>query len=97
MRAQHEDEKKIFCQQRYLEEFVVKFTDNCSFISSYNKALIPVGKPDHAISTGMSAYNASLAPPDPNGLALEICIICKFIRRFFGDLSFFGDSAGQEE
>lgn len=81
MRAQQEDKKNIFYRQRYLRVFAVKFTDNCSFISSGDKAFIPVGEPDHAISIGVSAYNASLARSDPNGPTLQICIICKFIHR----------------
>ena len=81
MRAQQKDKKNIFFPQRYLSVFAVKFTDNCSFISSNDKAFIPVGEPDHAISIGVSAYNASLAPSDLNGPTLQICIICKFIHR----------------
>ena len=57
----------FFHQQRYLKEFAVKSKDNFSFVSSNDKALIPDGEPNHAISTGVRAHNASLAPPYTNG------------------------------
>ena len=41
--------------------------DNCSFISSDDKALIPVGEPGHAITTGVRVHNASLGPSDHSG------------------------------
>ena len=70
MRSHHADSKYIFLQQRYLKEFAVMFKDNCSFISSDDKALIPVGEPGHAISTGVHTHNASLGPLDRSGVVI---------------------------
>ena len=70
MRAHHEDAKYVFHQQRYFKEFAVKFKENCVFVSSDDKALVPVGEPNHAISTGVRAHNASLVPSNPSGPVL---------------------------
>lgn len=67
MRSQHEDAKYVFHQQRYFKEFAVKYSKHCTFVSGDDKALIPVGEPGHAISTGVRAHNASLCPSNPDG------------------------------
>ena len=46
------------------------FKDNCSFISSDDKALIPVGEPGQVITTGVRAHNASLGPSDHSGAVI---------------------------
>ena len=60
MRSQHEDAKYVYHQQLYAKEFAIRFKDYCSFMSSDDKALIPVGEPGNPISTGVRVHNASL-------------------------------------
>ena len=56
MRSHHDDSKYVYHQQQYLKEFAIRFKENCSFISSDDKAVIPVGEPAHPISTGVCAH-----------------------------------------
>ena len=44
MRSQHEDAEYVYHHQLYAKEFAIRFKDYCSFISSDDKALIPVGE-----------------------------------------------------
>ena len=52
-------------QPRYLKEFAVKFSDRCIFVSADDKAVIPVGESEHAVSTVVRAHNPSLGPANP--------------------------------
>ena len=61
MWSHHDDSKYVYHQQQYLKEFAIRFKENCSFLSSDDKA-IPVGEPAHPISAGVCAHNASLGP-----------------------------------
>ena len=63
--ANHDDAKYVFHQQRYLKEFAIKFRDHCIFVSADDKAVIPVGEPEHAVSTGVKAHCPSLGPANP--------------------------------
>ena len=49
MRSQHEDAKYVYRQQVYVREHAIRFKDHCNFISSDDKALIPVGEPGNNI------------------------------------------------
>ena len=66
LRANHDDAKYVFHQQRYLKEFAVKFREHTIMVSADDKAVIPVGEPEHAVSTGVRAHNKSLGSSDPN-------------------------------
>ena len=69
LRATHVDSKYVYHQQRYLKEFATWFNRNCKFISADDKAVIPIGEPHHAVSTGVRAHNQSLGPAN-----IETCI-----------------------
>ena len=66
MRGNHDDSKYVFHQQRYFREFAVRYNTHTTLISADDKAVIPIGEPEHAISTGVRAHNSSLGPSDPN-------------------------------
>lgn len=66
MRANHDDAKYVFHQQRYVREFAVRYRSHTNMISADDKAVIPVGEPEHAVSTSVRAHNSSLGPSDPN-------------------------------
>ena len=69
LRATHADSKYVYHQQRYVKEFAAQFKQNCKFVSADDKAMIPIGEPHHAVSTGVRAHNQSLGPADK-----ETCI-----------------------
>ena len=49
---------------QYLKELAVKFHDNVVMVCGDDKAVIPVGEPDHAVSSGVRAHNRSLRAND---------------------------------
>ena len=66
LRGNHDDSKYVFHQQRYIKEFAIRYRDHTILISADDKAVVPIGEPDHAVSTGVRAHNPSLGPSDPN-------------------------------
>ena len=49
---------------QYLKELAVKFHDKVVMVCADDKAVIPVGEPDHAVSSGVRAHNWSLRAND---------------------------------
>ena len=62
LQANHDDAKYVFYQQRYAKEFTIKYRDHCIFVSADDKAVVPVGEPNHAVSSVVLAHNPSLGP-----------------------------------
>ena len=60
MRSDHPDSKYVFTIFQYLKELAIKFRDSVIMVCADYKAVIPVGEPDHAVSSGVRADNRSL-------------------------------------
>ena len=61
MRSEHADSKYAYIQYQYGKEFAVKFKfkDECLMVCADDKAIILVGEPAHAVSSGVRAHNQS--------------------------------------
>ena len=64
MRSDPPDGKYIFTIFQYLKELAIEFHDNIIMVCADDKAVIPVGAPDHAIPSGVRAHNQSLGAND---------------------------------
>ena len=64
MRLDHPGSKYIFMIFQYLKELAVKFRNNIIMVCADNKAFLPVGEPDHAVSSSVRAHNQSLGAND---------------------------------
>ena len=71
MRSEHGDSKYAYVQYQYGKEFAVKFKDDCIMVCADDKAIIPVGEPDHAVSTGVRAHHRSLGSANKSVVALD--------------------------
>ena len=71
MRADHDNSKYLFHQQRYVKEFAVKFQEYINLVRVDDKIVIPVGELEQAISTGICTHNPSLG-----SLKFEYCNRC---------------------
>lgn len=60
MRSEHSDSKYGFIQYKYGKQFAVKYRENCIMVCADDKAVIPVGEPNHAVTSGVRAHNQSL-------------------------------------
>ena len=64
MRLDHPVSKYVFTIFHYLKDLAVKFRNNVIMVCADDKAVIPVGEPDYAISSGVTAHNQSLGAND---------------------------------
>ena len=71
MRADHDNSKYLFHQQRYVKEFAVKFQEYINLVRVDDKIVISVGELEQAISTGICTHNPSLG-----SLKFEYCNRC---------------------
>ena len=71
MRSDHVDSKYAFVYYSFLKEFAVKYRDNAFMACLDDKANIPVGEPDHAISTNVRSHNKSLGSSNVTIEALD--------------------------
>jgi hypothetical protein len=62
LRHEHEDGKFGYYQYKLVKSFVIKYRDHCIFMCLDDKAIIPVGNPGIAVSTGVRGKTASLVP-----------------------------------
>ena len=60
MYHKHADSKYAFVYYSYLKDFAVKYKEHAAFTFLYGKANIPVGEPEHAVSTNVRSHNKSL-------------------------------------
>ena len=60
MKADHPDSKYAYIYFTYLKEFAIKFRDYTTFAFMDDKATVPVGEPNNAISTNVRSHNKSL-------------------------------------
>ena len=64
MKSDHPDSKYVFTILQYLKELAAKFCDNVIVVCADDKAVIPVGEHDDALSSGVRAHNRSLGAND---------------------------------
>ncbi|XP_053379602.1 uncharacterized protein LOC128548528 isoform X2 [Mercenaria mercenaria] len=71
LRAQHEDNEYGRNLFGHLKEFACMFREDTLFQSLDDKAIVPVGEPAHAISTGVRIHHGGLVTGDRQNLAMD--------------------------
>ena len=71
LRVQHEDSSFGRHQFQLLKSFCVKWRDHCEVQSLDDKAIIPVGEPEHPVSTGVRSHHGGLVSADQKIVALD--------------------------
>ena len=71
LRVQHVDGE--YCRQQFylLKAFAVKFRQYCLFLSLDDKAIVPVGNPDHPVSTGVRSHHGAIVANSNPVVALD--------------------------
>ncbi|KAI8511918.1 hypothetical protein Bbelb_110180 [Branchiostoma belcheri] len=71
LRLEHEDAKYAATQFKYMKEFACKYREHTKMICLDDKAIVPVGEPEHAVSSGVRGHNKSLVPVGSTLVALD--------------------------
>ena len=71
LRAQHEDSSYAAHQFNLMKHMAVKYREYSCFICVDDKAVVPIGEPNRAVSTGVRAHNRSLVCSTQNVVALD--------------------------
>ena len=70
-RVTHPYAKYVATQWKYLKQFCVTNKEDVRLFCLDDKAIVPVGEPNHPVSTGVRAHNRVLAPIDMPIQALD--------------------------
>ena len=62
LRSQHMDSHYVAHQFKMMREMAVKYRDHSIFLSSDDKAIVPIGEPDQAISAVARRHHGALVP-----------------------------------
>ena len=62
LRKSHPDSKYVMVLLKYAKEYAVNFSQHVTLVSVDDKAIIPVGEPGAAVSTGVRGHYRSLVP-----------------------------------
>ena len=62
LRKSHPDSKYVMVLLKYAKEYAVRFSQHLMLASVDDKAIIPVGEPSAAVSTGVRGHHRSLVP-----------------------------------
>lgn len=71
LRAQHEDSEFGRNQFSHLKEFSCKYKSVSLLQSVDDKAIVPIGEPGHAVSTGVRPHHGGLVTADRQNIALD--------------------------
>ncbi|WAR07374.1 hypothetical protein MAR_017332 [Mya arenaria] len=71
LRAQHEDSEYCRNQFSFMKAFACKFRNYSVFQSLDDMAIIPVGEPSHAVSTGVRIHHGGLVSASGQTIAMD--------------------------